>query len=407
MAPMLAPRCAVHVKRLRRNRGDTGRAGGHEPGQGGAPLDCPGMSPSQGLADAELRRLRMASQLLDRAAKLSAAQLVQHLGGVQAQVLAAAGLALGVRTRGLKLRDVEQARLKDRSVVLTWAMRGTLHLVPAEDHGWLVPILTGPRVAGAHRRLRQEGVLDGQPALAMALIGRMLEDEGPLTRREIAARLRRRDIRVEGQAIAHLMWLAAAQGLVCHGPDRDGEHCFVLARDWLGRHRPVEREAAMAELTVRYLRAHQPAAPPDLAAWSGLGEREAARCWRLVEDRLLAVESARGTLWTLRGGRPAAPPGLVRLLPSFDEYLLGWRDRSLSVAPEQRGQVNRGGGWLHPVLLVDGRVQGTWRTRRKGRSLEVRVTPFTGLAKAGRDGARREGQELSAYLGERVETAFA
>src|SRR6266542_3450257 len=122
----------------------------------------------------------------------------------------AAAMALAVRTDGLTTEAVARARLRDRSVVLAWAMRGTLHLVAAEDHGWLVPLVVEPRVANAHRRLRQEGVSSDQAARALGLIERMLEREGPLLRRDVAARLRRRGIRTEGQAIAHLMWLAAA-----------------------------------------------------------------------------------------------------------------------------------------------------------------------------------------------------
>jgi Winged helix DNA-binding domain len=353
----------------------------------------------------------MASQLLHRPVRQSPPELASHLLGVQAQVISGAGLALRARTRGLTAGEVELARLVDRSIVLTWAMRGTLHLVSPQDYRWLVPLVTQPRVPNAHRRLRQEGVSEDQPARAVRLIEQMLEREGPLTRREIAARLGERGLRTEGQAIAHLVWLAAAEGLICHGPDRGREQCFVLVRDWVGETPPLDREAAMAELAVRYLRAHQPAGPRDLASWSGLSRADATRCWRLAEGRLTSVESSRGTLWELRGDRrpayAAAPSGLVHLLPSFDEYLLGWQDRELSVAPGLRTMVNRGGGWLQPVLLSDGHVVGTWSTERTSRLLQVRVSPFGQLDAAERRGVKREGEDVSAYLGTPVETVLA
>src|SRR5919106_3300167 len=200
------------------------------------------------LSDDAVRRLRMAAQHLHRPRRLSAVDLIRHLTGVQAQVLSMAGLALRARTEGLSAELVDRARLQDRSVVLTWAMRGTLHLVAAEDHGWLLPLVTEPRVANAHRRLDQEGVPPDQRARAIRLLERMLKREGSLTRPEIAERLRSRGIRTEGQTIAHLLWLSAATGVVCHGPDRAGHLSFVLVRDWLGEQKPRELESALAEL---------------------------------------------------------------------------------------------------------------------------------------------------------------
>jgi hypothetical protein len=365
------------------------------------------MSAPSVLADDRLRRLRIAAQLLHRPRQLSVPDLVRHLGGVQAQVLSAAGLALRARTEELTGAGVERARLVDRSVVLNWAMRGTLHLVAAEDHGWLVPLVIAPRVPNAYRRLEQEGVPAGQPAEAVRLIALMLGREGPLSRRQIAERLRARRIRVEGQAIAHLVWLAAAQGIVCHGPVRGREQCFVLVRDWIGEPEPMDRDAALAELAVRYLQAHQPAGPRDLASWSGLSQADAHRSWRLIEGRLVEVETSRGMLWALRPGIEAAAGGLVRLLPAFDEYLLGWRDRDVAVANEHRTKVNRGGGWLHPVVLFDGRVVGTWSTERTPKALHVVLRPFSELDSTVPGGVLEEARDLSRFLGLPVEAAFA
>jgi hypothetical protein len=269
-----------------------------------------------------------------------------------------------------------------------------------------VPLVIEPQVPNAYRRLDQEGVPAGQPESALRSIQQMLEREGPLTRREIAERLRARGIRVEGQATAHLVWLAAAQGIVCHGPDRGGEQCFVLVRDWIGQPERMDREAALAELALRYLGAHQPAGPRDLAAWSGVGQGDANRAWRLIEERLVQLETTRGTLWALRSGADPAPAGLVRLLPAFDEYLLGWRGRDLTVAAEHRSKINRGGGWLQPVLLVDGRAVATWRMERAPGGL--RITAFDGakLDPEVRAGVLREARDLSSFLGRAVEAVL-
>jgi DNA glycosylase AlkZ-like len=355
------------------------------------------------LSDDPVRRLRVAAQHLHRPRRRSVVELVTHLCGVQAQVRSAAGLALRARTTGLKAEQVEQARVVDRSIVITWAMRGTLHLIAAEDYGWLVPLVTEPSVANAHRRLKQEAVPADQPAKAVRLIARMLEREGPLTRAQIAERLRRQGIHVAGQAIAHLVWLAAAEVVICFGPDRDGDQCFVLVKDWLGETKPMERDKALAELALRYLKAHAPARPADLAFWSGIRMGDATRAWKSIADRLVEVETVRGTRWSPRAASKPAPSGTVRLLPAFDEYLLGWSDREVAVSAEHNAKINRGGGWLHPVVLANGRVVATWRAIRTPKKLNLEIAPFSRLTPVVGRGAAAEAEEVAAFLGVRFE----
>ncbi len=286
-------------------------------------------------------------------------------------------------------------------------MRGTLHLITADDHGWLVPLVIERRIANAHRRLRQEGVTGGQPAKAVRSIERMLARDGPLLRKEVAERLRRQGIRTDGQAIAHLVWLAAAEGTICYGPDRDGERCFVLVRDWLGRPATkMDPEAAFRELAVRYLRSHAPAEPADLAAWSGIAPADARRAWRGIEDRLVEVPTHRGARWALRRGIGPPTKEVVRLLPAFDEYLLGWKDRQL-IAPVSRWKtIQRGGGWLHPVVLVDGRAVGTWSSERAAHELRIDVMPFAPLGPTLRGRIDENARDIGRFLKTEVGTSY-
>jgi hypothetical protein len=357
------------------------------------------MAGARQLGDDEVLRLRLAAQALHRPAGLSTAQLIRHLTGVQAQVLKSAALALGARSRSLTARMVDSARLEDRSIVLCWAMRGTFHLVAAEDHGWIVPLTVEPERANALRRLKQEGVPPRQPERALHLIEQLLEREGPLTRPEIGERLQREGIHTEGQSLAHLLWLAAATARVCSGPDRQGKQCFVLTRDWLGQSAPIGPEAAPAELALRYLAAHGPAEPVDLAFWSGLRLADAKAAWSSIRDKLTEVHTAGGPLWMLRSRARHAEPGLVRLLPAFDEYLMGWKDRRLIARAEDWALVNRGGGWVHPVLLFDGRLVGTWRSQAKPSVVTIEVSPFTDLPPAARHGAEAEVSHVAGFLG--------
>jgi hypothetical protein len=332
---------------------------------------------------AELRSRRAAAQLLHRPAGLDAAGIVRGLLAVQAQDGRAARLALRARAGGLTAAAVDAALSDERSLVVAWLGRGTLHLVGREDYPWLLGLTAPGRAAGGARRLAQEGVSPADAERAVAIVERALASEGPLTRAELARRIAAAGIRSEGQAAPHLLALAARRGIAVLGPARDGQPAFALTRDWLGRAPdvPIEgdaRVAALAELARRYLEGHGPATAADLAAWAGLALRDARAGLSAIASELADLGADLVDL----AGRPAPPDGAVapRLLPAFDPYLLGWRDRAFAVPAAHARRVHPGGGMLRAVATAGGAAVGTWSARRRGGRLAVEVAPFARLA---------------------------
>jgi hypothetical protein len=359
---------------------------------------------TRALSEDQARRLRLRSQRLTGERPTDVHEVVRVMGGIQAQDTAASRLAVRPRGAGLDARAVREACNRDRSVVRTWAMRGTLHMVAAEDVGWLVALL-GPGFAAANRRRRlQLGLDDGTRDRGLRAVAKVLAD-GPLPRGELVSRIAREGVALDprSQAPAHLVAYAAMQGLVCRGPDLDGdEPTYVLLHDWVGdRSRSLEPEGALPELTRRYLGAHAPAAPADLAAWAGIAAGRARRGFELVAGELDEVLAAGAPAWTLRDatlprqerGRPS-----VRLLYRFDDYLLGWRGRDLILDARYAGRIHAGGGWIHPAVVVDGRIVGTWRLTSGGTRLSVAVEPFEPLDRA-LPGLEAETADLGRFLG--------
>ena len=368
------------------------------------------MTDKWSLGEKELRMLRARAQLLDvPRPEASPFEIVQRVCGVQAQDLRAADLALRARAASLTAAEVQTARGSERSVIRTWAMRGTLHLLASDDVGWLLSLIAPRFLPRSRRRLLQLGIEGSAQTEAVALIEKMLEVEGPLTRSEIAERLARRGIRTEGQAAYHLVALAALEGHVCMGPDRGGEPAFVLLRDWLGLQSTLERDAALAELARRYLCAYGPAAPEDMAAWSGLGLTEALKGWRLIAQELSEVDVAGGQkAWALRSQDfLLRRTGFVRLLPSFDNYLLGHRSRDFAVNPLHAREVRPGGGVLRAVVLFDGRAVATWSSRRRGTNLIITVRPFDQLSPRVEEGLEAETRDIGRFLGVSAQLALA
>lgn len=362
------------------------------------------------LSHDQVRRLRLRAQRLaspPSEALTNVALVVQGLCGVQAQEPPAAALAVRVRSRRLVAADVEHARVQERAVVRTWGPRGTLHLLATADLGWLLALLGPVFVAGGRRRRMELGLDDDLCVRAIGIMRTILARQGPLTRAELVERLATDGIALEGQARPHLLARAALEGVICFGPDRAAEPTYVLLDDWVDQERRGRRlpeAAAYAELTRRYLDAYGPATPKDQATWSGLPLSKTRAAWSQLADQLIEVEVAGTPAWTLKTraawlDEPPAPAQVVRLLPRFDVYLLGYQDRDLAVPRQYAKRINAGGGIVHPVVVVDGRVVGTWKSARTKNELDVTVEPFDQLAPQVCEGLEAEVADLARFLG--------
>lgn len=282
--------------------------------------------------------------------------VAERLLAVQGQDPRGARLAIRARTKEVSAADVDRALSEERSLLITWLNRGTLHLVRSEDYPWLHALTTPPLMTSSARRLRQEGVSPDAAERAVKTIERALADEGPLTRLQLRERLERADVPITGQALVHLLFLTTLRGIAVRGPMAGKEHAYVLVRDWLGKQRPVDREAALADLARRYLVGHAPADDRDLARWAGLPLRDARAGLAAIASEL--VERDDGMVELAKGPEPAPLPP-PRLLGAFDPLLLGWTSREEVVGPHKMLVTNN--GIFRPFALVEGRAVATWR----------------------------------------------
>jgi winged helix DNA-binding protein len=303
------------------------------------------------------------------------------------------------------MQDVAGALNESRSIVRTWLMRGTLHLIAADDLGWLLGVL-GPIFAGRNQARRSQlGLGPDTISRGVAAIRRILGDAGPLTRYEIVARLHPLGVALNPgtQAPIHLVQVAALQGVLCLGAERDnGEPTYVLIDDWIGKARPKEAASALAELARRYLAAFGPATPDDFVAWSGLPTDLARSALSAISKEIVELPTTGQTALMIKGrlsatdGVPAKPA--VRLLPAFDTYLLGYRHRDLAVPAGLQRRLQRGGGWLHPAITVDGRVVGAWTLQRSGGQGEIAVDTLNSLTGALQEGLQAEVADIGRFL---------
>lgn len=341
----------------------------------------------------ETLRRRLTAQQLTGPPARGPVQVARRLLAIQAQDGRGARLAIRARTRDLTSADIDRALTEERSLVLTWLNRGTLHLVDSEDYPWLQALTTPPLMTANARRLAQEGVGPAMAERGVDVVARALADEGPLTRDALRERLMAADIVVAGQAFVHLLFRASLEGLVVRGPMIGRHHAYVLVRDWLPapeRPQTVSRDGALAELARRYLAGHGPAGERDLARWAGLPLGDARAGLSAIAGEL---RDEPGGLIDLRArGRVGQIPP-PRLLGPFEPMLVGWSSRAPVLGEHDATVVT--GGMFRGFAMVGGRGVATWRLQGS----EIAIEPFAPICDADAQALGDDGAAVTRFLG--------
>jgi hypothetical protein len=371
-------------------------------------------APAERLSWERVRAWRLARHhLVERLPAGRLLEVVRDVCGVHAQVPSSAELQLWARTDGLGPKDVQEALWERRSLVRTWCLRGTLHLLTAEDLPLYVAALrTHDRWwKGAWLRMIGFGADELRAILDATRASLGAE---PLTREQladaVAARVGPRARQRMLSGWGELLKPAAFQGSLAFGPPRGQSVTFVRPDRWLRSWDEPDSQAAWREIVRRYLRAYGPAAREELARWWGMQPAPAGRVLAASADEVAAVEVDGSRAWALAedlpGLRAAAPQPPLRLLPAFDVYVAGTRPRGSLVDRRFEDRVFRKAGWVSPVVLAGGMVAGVWGHERTGGRVQVTVEPFQRLTAAQRRQVAEEADRLGGFLGAPATVAY-
>ncbi|WP_411285710.1 winged helix DNA-binding domain-containing protein [Lapillicoccus sp.] len=336
----------------------------------------------------------------------SVAETVRRQLAMQAQDLASGVWSIGVRNAA-SLRDVESA-IEARLITRSWPMRGTLHFMATEDVKWMCQLLNGGVAAATRARFAQLEITDVVLDRGRALVTSALVGGRALSRPAALELLRRNGIHPDGQRGLHLLGRYCQEGLLCQGPAAGRQPTFVLLDEWVPTSWEPQREQAMAGLAERYVLSHGPVTIRDFAGWTGQSLTFARAAVALAGDRVVAEEIG-GESYLVHPDAPApVPRSRLHLLPGFDEFLLGYKDRTamLTAAEEALVVPGRNGVFL-PTVVAQGQVVGTWGRRVGARRVEITVTPFGELSASRRRGVDRAATAYGVFLGLPAEVRFA
>jgi hypothetical protein len=365
------------------------------------------------LSWAEICRRRLRAQhLRTRLPATSFHQMVGDICGLHAQVMSSAELSAAVRLDGLARGTVATALWQDRTLVKTWAQRGTLHLLRADEFPLYVGALSNRRFDEDKPWLKYHGLVASDVPALVDAVSRAL-DGRQLTREELG----REVVRLLGdskfEALLASGWGAvlkpvAFQGQLCFGPSDGNRVTFVRPDQWIGPFERPDPVASLQEIARRFLAAYGPARVEELARWWGVAPK-VVRPVLGTKHALHEVEvdgKKTWSVWDDAGETPDAGP-VVRLLPLFDPYTVAVRrNGERPLAGPEKDLVYRQAGWISPVLMVDGELAGVWEHSETKTGVRVDIRPFAPLEPAIARLAADEAERLGHHLGETIELAF-
>jgi DNA glycosylase AlkZ-like len=353
--------------------------------------------------------------LVEPAPQQHMAEVVAQVCGIHAQIATSAELSLGLRLRGITREDVSAALWKQRSLVKTFGLRGTLHLLPASEFGtWIAALKAKPPP--------REPSADESPSLphnrgdqlVRAICDALANRE--LTNDDLSEELEGRlgDWATEAVFPAFgqhwprwqlALRQAALAGLIVNGPPRGTRVTYVRTEDWLGRLPDVDGQSALAEVCLRFLNAYGPATPAEFARWFNTRPAAARRLMQSLDVEEVDVEGWRA--WLPRdSANTAYATGSVLLLPQFDCYVVGGFPRKQLIPPVAPAALQRGTVAPFSVVLVDGVVAGLWERKRRGSQLDLRVHTFEPLMHVQRRAAEEQAERVAAILQSRPNVSF-
>ncbi|MDR3371105.1 winged helix DNA-binding domain-containing protein [Rhodoferax sp.] len=306
-------------------------------------------------------------------------QVVAWLGGLQGQDYPGAKWSIALRLPHATEADVAQA-FDAGKIVRSWPMRGTLHVVAAEDLRWMLMLTSPKNIAISASRRRALELDDATLARCREVFTQALQGGKQLSREGMYAALAQSHISTEGSRGYHILWNCALHGLICLAATNDKDQNFALVEEWLPPTPPKTRDEALAELAARYFLSRGPATLQDFIWWSGLSATEARSGNAAIQSQLVKDTANGLSYWMPAESRLPKDAPSAFALPGFDEYLLGYKDRSAVLDAAHAEQVCPGGnGVFAATIVIDGRVVGTWKRVFKKAGIEITASPFKAM----------------------------
>jgi hypothetical protein len=345
-----------------------------------------------------IARARLAGHHIAGTRLTTPREVVAWMGAMQAQDYAACLWAVGIRLPGSAVADIEQA-LDAGDILRTHVLRPTWHLVSADDISWILA-LTAPHIkARLKSRHRELGLTESSLSKSFNILETNLAGGKHASRQALIAAFEQAGMPNDDNRASHLLMSAELEGLVCSGPAQSGRPTYALLAERVPPAKPLSREEALHTLANRYFSSHGPAASRDFAWWSGLPAADSRLALELAKDSLVSETIEAQAYWWNPAAVTDSGEDSLHLLPAYDEYIIGYQERSAVLPQQDFKKAVSSNGVFWPVVLVNGQVRGVWKRTVKKDSLAVEVAWFAPANLPDQEAVERAAAEYAKYLG--------
>ncbi|MDH7464398.1 winged helix DNA-binding domain-containing protein [Chitinophagaceae bacterium 26-R-25] len=350
----------------------------------------------------DVKYLRLHNQLISQQPYADAGDVVAALGAMQAQDYAAAKWAVGLRLPGAT-DEVIEAAIAQKTIVRTWALRGTLHFLAAADIHWILSLIA-PRLntlhAGHYKRLELDQAILSK---SFSTIEKALRNGKQLTRTEIAAILNKKGIATNDLRVNFILLRASLDKLICFGERNGKQFTHALLDEWVPPAKPIEKAEALAMLAERYLSSHAPATLKDFVWWSGFPLTEVKAAFVMVNDKFEEKTIGGNVYWLPKKLADVKKKPSIHLLPAFDEYLLGYADRTTVVDEKYIKHIATNNGIFNPTIVINGHIDGNWKRTLKKDKVLLEPNIFETISKSNQSALKTAAKRFGVFLNTPVE----
>jgi hypothetical protein len=339
----------------------------------------------------ELLRSRLRFQKLDKPEFKSPAEMVKYFGAVQAQDFLGSLWAVGQRVENATEAIVEKA-LNDGKIVRSWPMRGTLHFTAPEDLGWMLDLLGQRAIAKSVTYQRDAGLTEKDFVKSRKIFEKELQGK-TVERTAVYELLERKGIDTSNTRGLHIIGQMAREKVICFGPRNGKQPTFVLFDEWIKRSKKLSQEQALAELTLRYFTSHGPATVYDFAWWSGLTITDAAKGIDMTQSKLQKVDN----YWMAPGELVSNSKFNVNLLAAYDEFLVGYTDRS-AAETEAINKLKDINAIFISTVIINGHIAGIWKRTITNKGVKIKIKYFEKITKQAETAVAREMKRYAKFI---------
>jgi hypothetical protein len=347
--------------------------------------------------------LRLTNQQILRNGFMSPKDTAGWMGAIQAQDYGMAKWAIGLRTQD-STEDLIQAAVDTAEIIRTHVLRATWHFVSADHVYWMLELSSPYIKASMKFRHKQLELSESILSKSNGIIEKALRDGKHLTREELLRELGKAKIPLTENRASHLLAWAELEGIVCSGASKRGKLTYAILDERVPKRKSMTREEALAELARKYFTSHGPATVKDFIWWSGLPVNKARQALESSRSEFQSEEINGRRYWYAQTySFPEGDQKDVHLLPAYDEYLIGYEDRSAVLAYEDFRKTVSNNGIFRPTIVVNGQVVGIWKRMLKKDKVIVEMEYFTRPDTIIRDQVEKVLSQYGNFLGRQIE----